>query len=179
MINKKLEAAINDQINFELYSAYIYLAMSAWCKDQNYNGFAHWMEVQAREESFHAMKLFNFIFDRGGKVNLTAIKQPEGSWKSPLDVFKHSHEHEQIVTSRFSDLTDLAMKEHDHVTTVLLQWFINEQIEEEATVRNIVDQLKMMGDSRDSIFMLDRELNTRQVSPLVAAYLTGQPLPGA
>lgn len=179
MITKKLEEAINEQINFEFYSAYIYLAMSAWLNDQNMNGFSHWMQIQAREETFHAMKLFNYIHDRGGHVRLQSIKQPELEWKSFLDVFKHAHQHEQTVTSRFSNLTDLAMQERDHVTTVLLQWFITEQIEEEATVRNIVDQLSMIGESKDSIFMLDRELNQRQVSPMVAAFLTGQPLPGA
>ncbi len=174
MISKKLEEAINDQINFEFYSSYIYLAMSAWFKDQNYNGFARWMEIQAREETFHAMKFFNFIFDRGGKVELKAIKQPHGEWKQPLDAFKHAFEHEQTVTSRISNLMDLALQERDHVAAALLQWFITEQIEEEASVRNIVDQMKMMGESKDSIFMLDRELNARQVSPLVAAFLTGQ-----
>ena len=177
MLSKKLQEAINDQINFEFYSAYVYLSMCAWFKDQNFNGFAHWMEVQTREEIFHAMKFFNFVFDRGGNVAMATVKVPAGDWKSPLDTFKQAFEHEQTVTSRISDLMDLALKERDHVAAALLQWFINEQIEEEANVRNIVDQLKMMGESKDSVFMLDRELNARQVSPLVAAYLTGQPLP--
>ncbi|MDD3117645.1 MAG: ferritin [Victivallales bacterium] len=176
MISSKLEEAINDQINFEFYSSYVYLAMSAWFKDQNFNGFAHWMEIQAREELFHAMKLFHFVFDRGGKVVLTAVKAPAGEWKTPQEAFRQAFEHEQTVTSRISDLMDLALTERDHVAATLLQWFINEQIEEESSVKSIVDQLRMMGASQDSVFMLDRELNVRQLGAQASAYLNDQPL---
>jgi len=171
MLNPKVEQAINDQINFELYSAYIYLAMAAWLKQENYNGLSHWMRMQYLEETFHAQKQFDFVHDRDGKVTLKEIAKPQLSWKSPLDVFKHAYEHEQGVTERLGAIDELALKNKDQLTHVLMQWFINEQIEEEASAKDMADQLKMAGDSRDVLFRLDREAATRVVSPLVTAGL--------
>ncbi len=161
MLSEKLQEAINDQLNFEFYSGYIYLAMSAWLSSQNLNGMAHWMEIQYQEEQVHAMKFFNYLNDRGGQVKLKAIAQPQTEWKSALDAFETAHKHEQTVTGRISDLVDLALTERDHVTNSLLQWFISEQIEEEASVRDMADQIRMAGTSSESIFMLDREMATR------------------
>ncbi len=169
MLSEKLQEAINDQINFEFYSGYIYLAMSAWLKSQNLNGMAHWMEIQYQEEQIHAMKFFNYVSDRGGLVKLKAIEQPQTEWKSPLDAFETAYKHEQIVTGRISNLMDLALNERDHVTNVLLQWFINEQIEEEASVRDMGDQIRMAGTSSESIFMLDREMAQRVLTTTAAS----------
>lgn len=165
MLSVKLEEALNEQLNFEVYSGYIYLSMSAWLSGKNLNGMAHWMQLQYNEELMHAMKIFAYINDRGGKVVLKAIQQPQTDWKSVLDVFETAYRHEQSVTGRFGDLTDLALSERDHVTNVLLQWFINEQIEEEASVKEIADQIAMAGESRESLFMLDREMAQRQAAP--------------
>jgi ferritin len=164
MISKKLEKALNEQMNFEFYSAYIYLSMSAWFSSQNLSGMAHWMNIQSQEEVFHAMKFFNYVNDRGGRVTLKEIKQPQTEWTSPADAFRGAYEHEQMVTARISDLIDVALKEKDHVTNSLLQWFINEQIEEEANAKTFSDQLGMMGDSKDFVFMLDREMAQRQLN---------------
>lgn len=165
MLSEKLQDAINDQLNFEFYSGYIYLAMSAWLSSKNLNGMANWMQVQYQEEQIHAMKFFDFIGDRDGQIKLKAIDQPQAEWKSVLDVFEAAYKHEQIVTGRISDLVELALNERDHVTNSLLQWFINEQIEEEASVRDMADQIRMAGNSSESIFMLDREMAQRVLTP--------------
>jgi len=169
MLNAKVEQAINGQINYEFYSAYLYLAMAAWFKQENYNGFSHWMRIQYLEETFHAQKQFDFVHDRDGKVTLQEIAKPPHSWKSPLDAFKQAYEHEQTVTARLGDIDELALKNRDQLTHVLMQWFINEQIEEEANAKDMADQIKMAGTSPDVLFRLDREAAARAVSPLVTA----------
>lgn len=161
MISVKMQHALNDQINFEFYSSYLYLSMSAFFNRQSLSGFANWMRVQAQEEGVHAIKLYDFLSERDGKVALQAIKQPPTDWKTPLEVFQQSYAHEQKVTSNFHEITDLALKEKDHTTAQYVQWFINEQIEEEANAKKIVDQLKMIKTDVNALLLLDRELGAR------------------
>lgn len=168
MIAKKALAAINDQINFELYSGYIYLAMAAHFRDQGMNGFANWMEVQQQEETFHAMKMYRHLAERGGRIELKAIAQPPKSWKSPLAAFEHALEHEQLVTARIGRLVDLAILEKDHASANFLQWYVNEQVEEEANADALVQQLKMSKDAPGALIMIDRELAARVFIPPAA-----------
>jgi ferritin len=165
MISKKMEDALNEQVNAELYSAYLYLSMESYFKAQNLNGFANWMRVQTQEEVAHATKIYDFINERGGRVTLKAIEGPQTEWDSTLAVFKAAYEHEQKVTSLINDLVDLAIKEKDHATNSFLQWFVNEQVEEEASADEIVQQLKMMENAPGGMFMLDRELGQRVFTP--------------
>lgn len=153
--------ALNAQINAEMYSSYLYLGMEAYFQSNSLSGFAGWMRGQVQEELFHAMKIYDFVFERGGKVTLQAIKKPGSSWKSPLDAFKHVLEHEQLVTSLINDLADLAIAEKDHATLNFLQWFIAEQVEEEATAGEIVDKLKLIKNDSSGLFMLDAEMSKR------------------
>ncbi len=161
MISAKMQKALNDQINFEFYSSYLYLSMSAFFNRQSLSGFGNWMRVQTQEEGVHAIKLYDFLSERDGKVVLQTIKQPPNDWKSPLEVFQQSYAHEQKVTSNFHEITDLALKEKDHTTATYVQWFINEQIEEEANAKKIVDQLKMIKSDVNALLLLDRELGAR------------------
>lgn len=169
MIGKKMEKALNDQVNAELYSAYLYLSMEAYFKSLNMNGFANWMRVQTQEEVTHATMMYDFINERGGRVTLKAIDGPPTKWDSPLAVFKNVYEHEQKVTGLINNLVDLAIKEKDHATNAFLQWFVNEQVEEEASADAIVQQLKMMKDAPGGIFMLDKELGQRVFTPPATA----------
>ncbi len=162
MLSKKLQDAINDQIKHELYSAYLYLSMSAHFEAVNQPGFARWMRLQSQEEASHAMKLFDFIHDRGGRVVLQAIAQPPGEFKSPLEVFQQALEHEQKVTGMIHRLYELAGKENDYATQVMLQWFITEQVEEEKTAGDVVEQLRSIGEQPAALFMLDRQLGARE-----------------
>ncbi len=165
MISKKMEKALNEQVNAELYSAYLYLSMEAYFKSLNLNGFANWMRVQTQEEISHAMKIYGFIDERGGRITLKAIEGPQTKWDSPLAVFKAVYEHEQKVTGLINDLVDLAIEEKDHATNTFLQWFVNEQVEEEASADQVVQQLKMMEKAPGGMFMLDRELGQRVFTP--------------
>jgi len=165
-MNLKIEKAINDQINFEFYSSYIYLAMAAHLNSVNLVGFAHWMEIQVQEELAHAMKLLNYLQSRDGRVELESIDKPQVSWESPLDAFEDALKHEKIVTSRINDLLDISLSEKDHATNAQLQWFINEQIEEEANVSAIVQQLKFAAGAPNILFMMDRELGQRVLVPI-------------
>ena len=165
MISKKMEDALNEQVNAELYSAYMYLSMESYFKAQNLNGFANWMRVQTQEEVTHAMKIYEFINERGGRVILKAIEGPQTEWDSALAVFMAAYEHEQKVTGLINNLVDLAIKEKDHATNSFLQWFVNEQVEEEASADGIVQQLKMMENAPGGMFMLDRELGQRVFTP--------------
>ena len=157
MITKKIEAVLNDQLNFELYSAYIYMAMQAHLRFQGLNGFANWMQIQAQEESVHAMGFYNFIIDRGGKVSLKALAQPKAEWKSVLAVFENTLEHECIVTSRINNIAALAESEKDFATRNFMQWYIGEQVEEEANANEIIIDLKLAASSKETLLMLDRE----------------------
>ncbi len=165
MFSQKLQDSINDQINAELHSAYIYLSMSAFLEDKTLPGFAHWMRLQYEEEVFHAMKLFDFMNDRGGRIKLQAVEAPAVEFGTPLAVFQKALEHEQYITGRISDLYQLALAEGDYPTQVLLQWFIEEQVEEEKNAGDAVAHLELIGDSGLGILMMDREMAARQAAP--------------
>jgi ferritin len=162
MLSKKMQDAINEQINKELYSAYLYLSMGAWAETQNLPGFAHWMHEQFEEETAHALRFFDHIVDRGGRVTLKAIDAPELEWKSPLAMFEQVLKHEQFVTSLIHNLYALAAKENDYPSQVLLQWYIGEQVEEEKHATYIVDTLKTVGEKGHALVMMDRELAKRE-----------------
>ena len=162
MISKKVQDALNEQINAEMYSAYLYLAMNAYFQSINFNGFAQWMRVQYQEEMIHAMKIYDFIAERGGRIVLDAIDKPQGEWKSPLAAFEAAYKHEQKVTGLINGLVELAKKEKDHATDIFLHWFVTEQVEEENNASEIVVKLQMLKDSAGQIFMLDRELGKRK-----------------
>ena len=161
MLNGKIENAINAQIKHELASAYLYLSMSAYFEANNLPGFASWMRVQAEEEQEHAMKFFDFINDRGGRVALQAIEQPQVEWDSPLKVFEQVYSHEQKVTSLIHAIYKLAVEEADYPTQVMLHWFIDEQVEEEKNASAILDQLKVVEGHTGSLFMIDHRLGKR------------------
>ena len=161
MLNPTVQQALNDQVQKELHSAYIYLSMAAYFEAENLPGAAHWMRSQAGEEQEHAMKIFDFIQDRGGRVTLQAIDAPPATFSSPLAVFEASYAHEQKVTKSIHDLYALAVKEADYPTQVMLQWFIDEQVEEEKNASAIMAQLQMVGDSPAALFMIDRQLAAR------------------
>ena len=165
MISKKMEDALNGQVNAELYSAYLYLSMESYFKSKNMNGFANWMRVQTQEEMSHVMKIYDFIDERGGRILLKAIKGPPTEWDSPLAVFEAVYEHEHNVTGLINGLVDLAIKEKDHATNSFLQWFVNEQVEEESSADQVIQQLKMMDNAPGGIFMFDRELGQRVFTP--------------
>jgi ferritin len=161
MLSQKMQDAINEQINKELYSAYMYLSMAAYCEDANLPGSARWMSAQANEEVEHAMKFFGYVNERGGRVVLKAIDQPSIEFQGLLDVFERTLEHEQYVTSLIHDLYALALEEKDYASQTFLQWFIDEQVEEEASATEIVETLKMIGDKGHALVMLDRQLGSR------------------
>jgi ferritin len=161
MISKKMEKALNEQINAEMYSAYLYLAMAAYFESENLSGFANWMKIQVQEEMGHAMKFFGFVNERRGRVVLKAIDQPAKEWTSPLAVFEASFEHEQMITGRINDLVNLAIEEKDHATNTFLQWFVSEQVEEETSVDKVIQMLKMAHEAPGAVFMIDRELGRR------------------
>ena len=167
MISEKMQDAINGQINAELYSSYLYLSMNAYFKSINLDGFANWMHYQAQEELAHAMKLYDFINQRGGRVNLLKIEAPPSQWNSPQAVFEATLEHEQKVTGLINELVELALAEHDHASNIFLQWFVSEQVEEEESVTGVLEQLKLMGEAKGGLFMIDRELAKR--SPEIAS----------
>jgi len=162
MIGAKMEAAINKQINAELYSGYLYLSMAAYFESQNLKGMAHWMEVQAGEEQGHAMRFYNFLNERGGRVKLQAIEQPKTDWKSPLAAFEEAYAHEQKVTAMIESLVDLASSEQDKAAFAMLQWFVSEQVEEEASTSEIAQKLKMVKESGHGVFMIDQALGRRE-----------------
>lgn len=161
MLNPTVQQALNDQVQKELHSAYIYLSMAAYFEAENLAGAASWMRQQASEEQAHAMKIFDFIIDRGGRVALQAIDAPPADFASPLAVFQASYAHEQKVTKSIYDLYALAVKEGDYPTQVMLQWFIDEQVEEEKNASAIMAQLQMVGDSPAALLMIDRQLAAR------------------
>ncbi len=161
MLNKKIQDTINSQINAETYSAYLYLSMSAYFESISLKGFANWMRVQAQEELVHAMKFYDYVNERGGRVILRLVEGPPSEWNSPLAVLEHTYRHEQKVTSMIYNLVNLAIEERDHTTHSFLQWFISEQVEEEASANEILQKLKLLGDAPGGLFMLDRDLATR------------------
>jgi len=168
MISEKIKDAVNKQINAEIYSSYLYLSMSAYFESINLKGFANWMKAQAQEEMVHAIKFYDYINERSGRVLLTAIEAPPKQWDSPLDVFEFTYKHEQKVTGLINDLVNLAISEADHATTNFLQWFVAEQVEEEASADEVVQKLKLAGERGSGLFMLDRELGQRVFTPPTA-----------
>lgn len=165
MLKEKMEQALNEQINAELYSSYLYLSMAAYFESKNLKGFANWMMVQAQEEDFHAMKFFNFVNERGGRVQLKSIAGPDTEWESPLAVFEAVYKHECHVTDLINKLVDLSLELSDHATNTFLHWFVDEQVEEEASADDIVQQLRLVGDNGQGLFMVDRELAQRTFTP--------------
>jgi len=165
MISKKTEDVLNEQINAEFYSAYLYLSMEAYFESMNLPGFANWMRAQIQEESMHAMKIYDFVNGRGGRVLLKSIEQPPTEWESPLAAFEAAYKHEQKVTGLINDLVNLAIEEKDHATNNFLQWFVNEQVEEESSVNEVVQKLKMIESALGGQFLIDRELGQRVFTP--------------
>jgi len=162
MLTPKMENALNEQINAELYSAYLYVAIAAWFESENLSGCAAWMQAQAQEERGHAMKLFGFIHERRGRVTLKAIAEPPKNWAAPLAAFEDAFKHEQMITGRINDLVNMAAAEKDHATVGFLQWFVKEQVEEEASVDSIVQKLKMAANAPGALLMLDHALGQRK-----------------
>ena len=164
MINAKVESALNDQIQKEFYSAYLYLSMAAQFESMNLKGFAHWMQIQAGEEMKHAMKIYGHVNERGGKVILQQIGAPPSSWKSAKEMFLQAYQHEQKVTDSIDKIVELARTKKDNATEVFLQWFVNEQVEEEASTNEIAMKLQSIGDNAPALVMLDAELGKRSAS---------------
>ena len=168
MLNPKIEQAFNEQLNAEAYSAYLYWSMSAYFESMNLKGFASWMRIQALEEMTHTEKFFNYVNERGGRVRLAAIDAPAVEWDSPLAAFEAAYGHETIVTGRINKLVDLAVAESDHASQIFLQWFVSEQVEEEASADEVVQKLKLIGDATGALFMVDQELGQRVFTPPAA-----------
>jgi ferritin len=162
MLKPNVAEAINRQIHAELYSAYLYLSMAACLQSRNLAGMAHWLRVQAREELGHAMKFYDHVLERGGTVVLGALEAPPANWESPLAAFEDAYQHECHITSRIHKLADLAAEEKDYALSVLLNWFVKEQVEEEATALAIVEKLRMVAGSNSGLLMLDHHLGQRQ-----------------
>jgi len=156
-----LQRAMNDQVQKEFYAHYLYLAMSAWFEERNFEGFAKWMRIQADEERTHAMRIFDFVLDRGGKVRLEAIPAPGTKWKTTLEVFDDARKHEAMVSGSINDLYARAVSEKDYASQVMLQWFITEQVEEEKTSTSLAERLRLVGDSATGLIILDRQLGER------------------
>lgn len=165
MLKPNLLAALTQQINEEYYSSYIYQSMVAYFEDKHLDGCAHWMRLQAKEEHDHALKIFDYVISRGGRVVLAAIAAPPSDWPNPLAAFEAALAHEKHMTANITKLADLAQGEKDHATNNLMQWYVTEQVEEEANVDDIVSKLKMVGTDGAGLYLIDRELKTRQVAP--------------
>lgn len=161
MLKPKMEAALNAQINEEFFSSFLYLSMSSYFESISLSGMAHWMKLQSQEEHMHAMKLYTYCIQKGGRVILEPIGKPANEWKSPLAVYEETLKHERHITQCIDSLVDLAITERDHATNGFLQWFVTEQVEEEANVTKIIDELKLVGDNKTILFMIDRELGQR------------------
>ncbi len=164
MMSKKLFEVLNNQIKYELDSAYVYLSMAGHCEATNLNGFASWFRHQSQEEVNHAMKIYQFLLDRGEQVKLQQIDEPPHSFKNPVDIFERALKHEQKVTALINTCYETAIAEKDYPAQVMLQWFIEEQVEEEQQAGEIVEQLKMVGDSGAALLMMDKQLGARSSS---------------
>ena len=168
MLSEPVQKAINDQINYEAFSAYLYLAMSAHCYASELNGMANWFMIQVKEELFHTSKFFNYINERGGRVELAPVDAPNQQWETPLAVFEEGLAHERKVSALINELVEVSVTHKDRMTENFLQWFVAEQVEEEASFSEIVGQLKLVGGSGSGLFMIDRELAKRVFTPPVA-----------
>jgi ferritin len=168
MISKKMQAAFNDQIGAEIFSAHLYLSMAAYLESADLPGLASWMRIQYQEEVSHGIKMFEYLIERDGRAVVPAIEAPQSEWSGVLNVFEAVWDHEQKVTGLINNMVEVALTERDHAANIFLQWFVNEQVEEEATARGIVQQLKMLGDSKAGLFQIDRELGARVFTPPAA-----------
>ena len=164
MLGTEMQKALNQQVNAEMYSSYMYLSMSGWFEDKNLAGCARWMRMQAQEELVHAMKIYDFIHERGGRAELTAIEEPPRNWDSALAVFENVLSHEKKVTGLINNLVDLAIQEKDHATSIFLQWFVTEQVEEEASADAVLQKLKLTADAPGGLFVIDQELGQRTMT---------------
>jgi len=173
MIADRMSAAMNAQIREEMDSAYLYLSMAAYFHSIGMDGMAQWMKAQTMEEVGHAMRFFHHLHDRNGKVKLAGLQQPQSEWSSPLAAFRAAHQHEQHITGTINALVNLAIQEKDHAANAMLQWFVTEQVEEEAAAAKICDQLERIGDSGNGLLMLDRELGQRPLPPTVTGETGG------
>ncbi|MBN1893232.1 ferritin [bacterium] len=162
MLSRKMTDALNGQINKELYSAYLYLAMSAWAENKGFKGFANWFHIQYQEETVHAMKIYHYLQEQGAAVALDAIQKPPSEFKTLLSAFEETLKHEQFITRSIHELVELALSEKDYATSIFLQWFVTEQVEEEANDNEIIGKLQMVGDKGHGLFMMDRELGGRK-----------------
>lgn len=166
MLSKKLEEALNEQINAEFWSAYLYLSMAADMSDKGFAGISNWFNIQFKEEQDHAMKIYNYVLSRGGRVELKPIKEVETEWKNPLKAFEETLKHERVVTSLINELYDLALQEKDYATQSMLKWFIDEQVEEEESAQDIISKLKLIGDNGYGLYQFDKELAARVYTPI-------------
>lgn len=162
-MTKKIQDAINKQMNLELYSAYIYLSMSAYFASLNLDGFAHWMRLQAQEELGHSLRLYDFLLERDATVKLAAVKAPPTEWKSPLQACQDALKHERVNTKQINDLMNLSVSANDHATRIFLQWFVTEQVEEESSASKLAERVKQVKDNTGALFILDAELANRQL----------------
>ncbi|RLE29232.1 ferritin [Candidatus Acetothermia bacterium] len=161
MIGKRMEEALNAQINEELFSGYLYLSMAAYFHSQGLEGMARWMELQAKEELEHALKIFRHLVERGGRVSLKALEEPQGEWESPLAAFQAAYQHERHITGKIHELVELAQAEKDHAAFQMLQWFVAEQVEEEDQTNKVVELLERVGPDGRGILMIDQRLGAR------------------
>jgi len=161
MLKEKVLKALNKQLNVEFYSSYLYLSMAAHFESASLTGFASWMRMQSKEEYDHAIKVYDFIHDRDGVVELMKIDAPKTSWKTPTEIFEEVYAHEKEVSKSIYELVDLGIVEKDHATTGFLQWFVNEQVEEESSAMKVLDRMKLVGDSKQGLFLMDREMGQR------------------
>ncbi|MGB4305210.1 MAG: ferritin [Coprothermobacter proteolyticus] len=162
MLTETVEKALNEQINKELFSAYLYLSMAADFESKNLAGFAKWMKAQSAEELNHAMKLFNYVLERGGHVELMAIEKPQQTWESPLKAFQDAYDHERFITQSIYSLLEIAQSAKDYGTMEFLQWYVKEQVEEEAHAEHVMKNLEMINDAPAGLLMLDHELGQRE-----------------
>lgn len=176
MLSERMENALNGHVNAEFYSSYLYLSMASYLGSLNLDGFVNWMKVQALEELYHGVKIYNFIEDRGGRPVLATIEKPDADWESPLKVFEAVLAHEQKVSGLVNDLVDLAIEDRDHATNNFLQWFVAEQVEEEDAANSVLQKLRLV-DDKGGLFMLDREMTTRAMAipPDLKITLTAAP----
>jgi len=164
MLNKIIDTAFNEQINKEFFSGYLYLSMASDLEEKNLKGFSHWMKIQAQEELLHALKLFDYIHERAGRVILEQIKKPQTKWDSPLKIFENAYNHELSITKSIHALLELSEKEKDPASSAFLQWYIKEQVEEEANALEVLNKLKLIKGSGSAIYMLDKELGSRVIN---------------
>ena len=168
MINEKLQEAFNEQINKEFYSEYLYLAMKVYFQELNLQGFVNWFDVQVQEEKAHAMGMYDYVLERGGKVELLAIDKPEVEGKTPLEIFEQVLKHEEFVTSRINHLMDVADEVRDRAALSFLDWYLKEQVEEESNVGGVLATLRLIGEDKKALLMLDKDLAARTfVAPVI------------